>query len=236
MNKPNPPFYLRKLAATMALCAAAIFTSQLAEAQSSGVWTGAGGDGLWTGDTANWLNGIVASGSGQTADFSQVALSGAKTTVHLDASLTIGNIIFGNTAAVPTNNWILDANGNPNNILTLGGGTSTITVTNLGSGKVTLTNVIAGVSGLVKDGPGVLELDSAEIYTNGTTIKSGTLILGLNNTAGETKTTDLYTLGVAGGGFATLLENLNGFPFSNPISLATNAVGPLSIGNYKRWT
>jgi autotransporter-associated beta strand protein len=231
MKTSHRSSYLRNTTAIAALCGGIVLLSLTVAAQTSGVWTGAGGDGLWTGDPANWFNNLVASGNGATADFSQLTLS-ANTTVHLDAALTIGNVIFGNTGATPIESWILDANGNPADILTLAGGSSTITVTNLGTGKVILTNVITGTSGFVKDGPGVLELDNADTFTGGTTINRGTLILGLNVTAGEQNTTDLYNLGSATGGPATLLVSMLGHNLSNPINLPTNAVGPLSLGNY----
>ena len=50
----------------------------------SGTWTNTASGGLWSA-TGNWLNGIVADGPGNTADFSTIDITG-NNTVHLDAN------------------------------------------------------------------------------------------------------------------------------------------------------
>src|SRR4051812_5005739 len=59
---------------------------------ASGTWTNTN-SGNWS-DTGNWFNGIVASGSGFTADFNSIDLNG-DVTAHLDTSRTITSLIFG---------------------------------------------------------------------------------------------------------------------------------------------
>ena len=84
----------------------------------AGAWANTAG-GLWS-TPANWSGGNVADGANATADFSEIDITAANTTVHLDTARTIGSLFFGDTApSFPTNNWILDNNGSAANILTL---------------------------------------------------------------------------------------------------------------------
>ena len=152
---------------------------------ASGTWTNTS-SGLWSG-TTNWSGGIVADGSGNTADFSTMDIT-ADVTNHLDSARTIGNLIFGDT--VTTTNpagWVVDNNGGGGNILTLDGGTPTITVNTLGTNNTkstTISAVIAGTNGLTKTGVGTLNLTAANTYTGATTITAGTLTVG-NGAAGS---------------------------------------------------
>ena len=161
-------------------------------ATSSGNWGTAG----------NWFASTIASGSGNTADFSQVDIT-SDTTVHLETSYTIGNLIFGNTDVSPAANWILDNNGSAGNTLTLAGGTPTVTVNNLGTGKsATISAEIDGTAGLTKAGSGTLTLSSANnAYSGGTTVSAGTLALSGSGTLGSTSgalTTSGGTLDLGG--------------------------------------
>src|ERR1041385_191433 len=79
---------------------------------SDGGWTN-DVSGNWS-DTNNWINGIVANGSGFYADFSTTTLT-ADRTVTLDSSRTLGRLIFGSASGL--NNWILNAGGG--SVLTL---------------------------------------------------------------------------------------------------------------------
>jgi fibronectin-binding autotransporter adhesin len=137
----------------------------------SGTWI-TNGNGLWSAD-ANWDSGIVADGSGNTADFSTISITGNRT-VNLDSPRTIGNLIFADTTPA-ANNWILAFNGAPINILTLDGGTPTVTVNDMGTGTATISAIIAGSQGLTKEGSGTLILTGLNTYTGDTVINSGTL-------------------------------------------------------------
>ena len=128
---------------------AGAFQAHPARAQS-GTWTNLAG-GSWAA-TTNWAGGMIASGSGDTADFSTLKLP-ASPTVTLDASWTIGNLIFGDTGN--TYGWTV----NPGNagLLTLAG-SPIITVDGQ---NATIGAPLAG-TGFTKAGPGTLTLTGAE--------------------------------------------------------------------------
>src|SRR6266853_5454564 len=77
------------LASTIALIVIATPGPIMAQ---SGSWN-VDADGNWS-DSANWLNGIIANGAGNTADFSTTPIT-AQRTVTLDTSRTIGTINIG---------------------------------------------------------------------------------------------------------------------------------------------
>ena len=116
--------------------------AQFAEA-ATGTWTNTAG-GTWSNaDTGNWAGGIVADGSGNTANFNTLDIT-ATTTVSLGEPRTIGNLIFDDTDNTTVARWILDNGGSASNILTLSGAAPTITVNTLGAGS--LTNSTATIS------------------------------------------------------------------------------------------
>ena len=143
-------------------------------ANTDGTWTNTAG-GTWSdADTGNWAGGIVADGSGYTADFNSIDIVDT-VTVSLGASRTIGNLIFGNTDTGTAGSWVVDNNSTPANTLTLAG-TPTITVNALGSGGLaTISAIIDGTDGLTKDGTDLLVLTGANTYSGGTTISTGSL-------------------------------------------------------------
>ena len=76
----------------------------------NGTWTNlVNGDasGTWS-VSANWLNGLVANGADNTADFSTLPLA-TNSIVALDTARTLGHLVFGNTATNSPlgTNWIL---------------------------------------------------------------------------------------------------------------------------------
>lgn len=135
-------------------------------------WTNTASGGLWT-TAGNWAGG-VPNATDAIADFSTLNIT-ADNTVHLNASETVGSLLFGDT--VPSNNWILDNNGNAANILTLSAssGSPTIFVNNQ---TATIGAVLAGTQGLAKTGGGTLIFTGAETYSGTTTINGGTLQIG----------------------------------------------------------
>jgi IPT/TIG domain len=196
-----------------------------------------GGDGLWVGDAGNWTNGLVANGLDQTADFSQGDFTGGQA-IHLDASVTIGNGIFGTTDTSSAVEWMVDNNGSgaPGNILNLATavGMPTIMVSDplaLGN-NATINAVITGNQGLALTGGGILTLGAADgsitnSFTGGLVIENGTLFI--NNNANDSSPSDVVTMGSTNiGSFATLLLAGAGFP--NPIILPAGAQGTLTIG------
>jgi autotransporter-associated beta strand protein len=131
-------------------------------------WTALAG-GSWT-NPSNWLNGVLAGGSGGTADFSQLTLV-SNLAVTLDGAQTIGNLVFGDGG----NHYTWTLNTGSAGPLTLAGGTSVFTVSNQ---TATLGAVLAGTNNLVKAGAGKLVINAASIGTGSTTISNGTLTVG----------------------------------------------------------
>jgi autotransporter-associated beta strand protein len=183
---------------------------------ASGVWTNTASGKLWSG-TANWTNGIVADGSGSTADFSQVNIPAGTTTVHLDASHTLTALIFGDSNAGTAGSWALDDNSSSGaNALTLSGSNPTITVNTLGSGaSATISANIAGTTGWTKLGSGLLILSGANTYNAPTTIST---------TSSSTVTLSVNSIGIVGGGASAL-----GAP-------TTAASGQINLGKFANLT
>ncbi|MCX6873062.1 MAG: chitobiase/beta-hexosaminidase C-terminal domain-containing protein [Verrucomicrobia bacterium] len=156
-------------------------------------WTNLAG-GSWP-DTGNWLVGVVGQGSGVTADFSTLTLSG-NTIVTLDSSPTIGGLVFRDAGDAST--WIVEP-GSPTGKLTLdhGAGTPTITVSNR---TATLVAPLAGAAGFVKAGAGKLVLGDASSFSGGSvTVQEGILQLD-GPGSGEGQLMGVTTITVDAGG------------------------------------
>jgi autotransporter-associated beta strand protein len=160
--------------------------------------------GYWTDqvlDAGNWQNSVAASGSGVTADFSTLTLA-APTTINLEGTRTIGNLIFGDVGDAFA--WSLITSTGAGLILDTPT-TPTITVNNQ---TATIGMPITGTKGLLKSGNGSLVLMANNPFTGGTTVNGGTLSLGRSN--GTFDTSQLQgTLTINSG--ATLA--LTGMPF-----------------------
>src|SRR5262245_2803386 len=74
---------------------------------ASGTWTNRNG-GSWT-NALNWNSGVIADGSGSTANFSTLNLP-ADTTVTLNLARTNGNLTFDDQNSTK-HNWVLNAGG-----------------------------------------------------------------------------------------------------------------------------
>src|SRR5438132_667500 len=133
---------------------------------ASGTWINANG-GSWT-NSANWSGGVIADGTANAANFNTLSLS-ADVTVTLDASRTIGTVVFDDQSSTK-HNWLLSPGGA--NTLTLSAGTPTI---NVGNATTRIDPVIAGTSGLSKSGAGRLVLTAANTYSGTTAVTAGTL-------------------------------------------------------------
>ena len=164
---------------------------------TNGTWTDATSGGLWSA-TGNWSGGSVANGTDGIADFSTLNLT-ADNTVHLDSARTIGQLIFGDTT--PSNNWILDNNGNSANTLTMAVSTGSPAIT-VNNQTATITAALVGAGGFNKNGSGTLILSGSNTYTSTTTVNAGTLVLGnasaLGTTAGGTTVGSGATLDLGG--------------------------------------
>lgn len=194
---------------------AAVAALSLLDAHAAdGTWTQTASGGSWS-TTGNWSGGIVADGSGYTANFNTLDLT-ADNTVRLDSDRTLTSLIFGDTNTTTAAGWVLDNNGTATNNLILAGVTPTVTVNALGSGKTaTISAVIEGTAGLTKFGTGTLTLSGVNTYSGTTSISAGIFAITSNN-----------ALGATGAG--------NGTTVSNNAALWLNATGltvaePLTI-------
>jgi autotransporter-associated beta strand protein len=151
-------------------------------------WVRASSGGQWS-DHANWQDGIVGSGAGNTAAFNTIELVDDNV-VLLDAPRTIGNLVFGDSDPGSTGNWIVDDGGNSGNTLTLAAtGAPTLTVNALGTDAAArLAAPLAGTAGLTKIGPGPLVLERVNTLTGAINVNGGTLrldsVASLNTGAG----------------------------------------------------
>lgn len=174
----------------------------------SGTWTQLLSGGLWSGGV-NWLNGAVANGANNTADFSALNVAGTNV-VRLDSPRVIGNLVFGDTSTATAGSWVIDGNGDPANGFTFASATPTVTVNTLGTGATaTIATPVSGSAGLTKAGAGTLVLANNNALTGALTITGGTLRLDaggvLNNGANaiNLNTSGLSLLHVNGGSLTT---------------------------------
>ena len=191
-----------------------VLSLPVASHAASGVWTNLLG-GSWA-TSANWTNSVMASGSGNTADFSQLTL-GAAPTVTLDGAQTIGSLIFGDLGN--TYGWTLNTGSGGPLTLAVSSGSPTITV----NGQTnTIGLVLAGAQGLTKAGAGMLVVTNVNTYAGPTTINAGALTVAGAGTLG-------------GGTYAGLITN-NGVlncnsSASQTLSGAISGTGSLNKNN-----
>lgn len=216
-------------AALLACATACAFTSAHAQ---NGTWTGTTSPGLWS-DSANWAGGVIATGAGNTANFSTIDIPDGTFIAALDTPRTIGSISFGDNDTSSAGFWVIDNNVDPLNILTLDG-SPVITVNALGTDALAeISAQITGTAGLTKAGPGTLTLSGPNTYSGTTTVNAGILNLS-NATAIGTS-----TLTISGGnignpvGAVTLTNNNaqnwnSNFSYTGPGNLALGA-GAVSI-------
>jgi autotransporter-associated beta strand protein len=225
----------------LALSSVVILASQhMYAADTNGTWI-TNGNGSWSdADTANWTDGLVADGSGYTADFNTLDLA-AELVVSLAAPRTIGNLIFGDITPATAYGWTLDNAATPANILTLAGATPTITVNALGTANLALTlspkslimsGVIAGTSGLTKAGDGRLKLTgTSNTYTGGTVINGGRLsILGENSLGANPVAVEAANITINNGGVLELTALLDADGNGSSVTLSANRGITLGTG------
>lgn len=146
--------------------------------------------GLWS-NSSNWLNAVVADGSGLGADFAGLDLTG-DTTVQLDSSRTLGSLVFGDADVSTSGGWIVGNNGNLANSLTITGLTSTITVNAMGVGSGAVINAALKCPGnLTKAGDGTLKFGGSTSLA-GLIVNGGTNVITGNTTILGTGSTDFY--------------------------------------------
>lgn len=145
---------------------------------ASGVWI-ADISASW-GDTNRWSSNIVATGVGETADFSTIDIT-ADRTVTLDRSRSIGVLKFADT--VGGDSWTIA--GTAGSVLSLNNGLVTQPAI-LVSNTVTISAALSGDNGFIKSGPGTLILTGNDSYTGGVIVNAGTLLLHGTNASATT--------------------------------------------------
>ncbi|MBE2180658.1 MAG: autotransporter-associated beta strand repeat-containing protein [Chthoniobacterales bacterium] len=148
----------------------------LAHAGTNGTWiTNASGN--WT-NTANWSNGIYATGADANAYFDAIDASSTRNITN-SVNNTIGNFYGGDTGGTAVA-WRLVGAGT----ITFDTTSGTPTISN--SVTVTISNIIAGNDGLLKTGSGILQLGGANVFTGGLTIEQDRVRLVTNNVLEDT--------------------------------------------------
>ncbi len=166
-------------------------------------------------------------------------------------TITAGTLRYGNVNAIPngasagnvTVSGTLDVNGFSPTINGLSGagivdnvsagGTPALTI-GANNATSTFTGTLRNTTGalaIIKTGTGTLTLSGANTYSGGTRILSGTIIG--SSVAANAFGTSTITIGNSAGGSASasLLIGRNGLSYANPILLAANTTGTLTVGN-----
>ena len=168
----------------------------LTKAQDSdGEWS-AGGSGSWA-NANDWDGGIIADGTDNAAYFG-ISLEPpipATATFTLDGARTIGYVDL-STTNLPAN-WSLNTGSGGPLTLDTTFDTPAVQVDQAGL-QFTINTVVAGVVGLEKLGPGVLVLTATNLYTGGTTLSAGTLLVNGMLTDTDAVTVISGTLGGTG--------------------------------------
>jgi len=114
------------------------------------------------------------------------------------------------------------------NSITLGANILTIT----GGSNTSIADVISGTGSLVKSGAGTLTVAGPSTYSGGTTIKAGTVLIGISNvgsTSGALGTGSVLLGDTTGSNSASLLTN-GAFTLSNSITVQAGNTGTAKIG------
>lgn len=183
----------------------------------SGVWINTDDDGLWS-ETANWDGGLVASGSGATADFSLRDLT-ADTSLVLDGRRTLGRLVFGDTDYSTPAGWTILGGGASPGITLAGSSTPVIEVNAATSQLGDTTDVpaaadyphhlavpLGGTAGFTKTGVGTIEFNADNRQLTGAlTISKGVVQVGPGGiyTPSSVTIATSQQLRVVGGQFST---------------------------------
>lgn len=210
-------------------------------------WTNTGGGDYFTG--GNWSNG-VPNAAGSTGNFNTLNIA-SDVEVFVDSSITVGNLIFGDTDLGSAGTWALTTNALETAIITLdnNGATPTITVNELTPttfDDVFIGNSINSTAGLTKAGNGILSLNNPnDIMGTSINIDGGhlrynadatpTTFIPYNMADGTTLTTPFFIpeVSVASGASVTINQTATGNQFLQAIhgqgtgeSLVMNLDGP----------
>lgn len=184
----------------------------------SGVWINTDSGGLWT-DAINWDGGLIAGGSGATANLS-LADPTEGTVVLLPNRATLGRLVFGDTDFETPASWTISDGGSANSGISLAGPATPIIQVDAATSQLgdttdvpaaaaypqRLAAPLVGTAGFIKTGVGTLELNRPNAQLTGPlTITKGIVQVGPGGTLAPSSVTIATSqqLRVAGGAFST---------------------------------
>jgi autotransporter-associated beta strand protein len=195
----------------------------------TGAWN-VDADGNWS-NAANWTDGVIADGTGNTADFSTVSMT-ADHTVMLDTSRNIGALKFGDASG--TWNWTITNSAGSTLTLNNSSSSPTIVVTN----TATLALPVAGANGFTKSGPGTLVLSGSNslsgtlnIDSASTTANDGTVRIAGSASVANMASPIYLRNNNSGSSTLQLDGTLGSVNVTQDISLAGRNAGAISIQN-----
>jgi autotransporter-associated beta strand protein len=192
----------------------------------NGAWIRDTSGGLWS-ENANWQDGIVGSGLGNTANFSSLELVD-DTLVSFDAPRTVGHLVFADSDVNSPGSWLIDDGGNAANTLTLAvpSGSPSITVASLGAGaSATLSTALAGTAGFTKLGLGPLVLKRPNTVSGALNVNGGLVRLD----PGSTLNTGTGTVNVAVAGGVEIRVSGGAFSAGGLVTLGGGVPGLLTL-------
>ena len=210
----------KNLKLVSAAVSAAIFAPTV-YAGTSGTYIDATTGGTW-GNSANWLNSTVATGTDGIANFGTLT---AAESVTLDTAYTIGQLNFNNGSA--SYGWTLASN-----TLTLNTSTGQPVINAVGATD-TITSALAGNQGFVKTGSGQLTFlptgltgtvnDSAGLLTTSGGTFSGSLIGTGGFSSGAVTTVNTGNLTAFAGTMTSSVQFSINSPVSSGVFIGTSA-------------
>ena len=156
-----------------------------AAAQATSLTYNGGVSGSWTNTGSGWLDGLTAANWNNATPDSAIFAGATPTSVNVDGGVTVGNI------SVTSGTYAL-------------GGTGTLTLSNttwdVASGLTnTVSTALAGSTGLIKTGAGILLMSGANKNYTGTTVINGGAIQITNVLAGNLGSTTTNAITLNGG-------------------------------------
>jgi len=210
---------IRILIVIAATATAILAPPDSAHAQS-GTWN-VDADGLWS-DPNNWLNGIIADGAGNLADFSAIPIT-AERTVILDTSRTLGSLNVGEDYLsyyyqnfVSTNGTELTLDNDGGTPVLASSGYRQFYIPIAGTDGLDLTNPVSGSLG------SILGIFGDNTYSGVTTIETNVIVYPESTNAFGANTPADGTVVNAGG--AIYLTGTN-YPTAEPLTLSGNGFG-----------
>lgn len=206
---------------TLILLAAVVVFSLSGSARAqSGTWN-VDADGFWS-ESTNWLDGIIADGAGNNADFSAVPIT-AERTVIMDTSRSLGSLNIGETSLsylyqnfVSTNGSVLTLDNGGNTPVLASSGYRQFYIPIAGTDGVDLTNPVSESFG------SVLGILGTNTYSGVTTVESNVIVYPQTTSAFGASTPSDGTVVNVGGAIYLVGSS---YPTNEPLTLNGNGFG-----------